>query len=82
MRLSIDEQDNLTIEQIEIMRDCQILVDGKPVQAIVADEEQGYVIRHQRDQNGHLVVEGDHFKEERVDGYVEIKSPHRKTPRA
>lgn len=82
MRISIDERDSWTPEQADINLDCKVLVNGEEVKyCTVADEEQGYVERFKEDADGKLVREGDEIARERLYGKVEIRSPHRRTPR-
>lgn len=83
MRLSVLERENLTEEETRVILNCTVFLDGKEIKdAIIADEEKGYIVRHRRDAQGNFIVVDDEIKTERIMGHVEIRSPNRITPRA
>lgn len=58
------------------MKSVRILLDGKDVtEVITADEEQGYILRHKTDDNGHILINFDAQEtlKEELHGKVKVK---------
>lgn len=74
MRLDIDERDAYDAETQILLHHAEIFLDGErqPPGVLVADEEEGYIIRYARDGEGNLKRICDEFETERVDGAVKI----------
>lgn len=55
-------------------RVIRIFVNGDELQhCITADEEEGYVIRHARDEEGYFILDGDYIRSEIIHGDVQIE---------
>lgn len=79
MRLSIDERESWTREQIEVEHNCKVFLDGVQIKyCTVADEEQGYVERFKLNPQGEFVHNADYIEREKLYGKVVIASPYRR----
>lgn len=75
MRLDIDERDAYDAETQILLRHAEIFLDGErqPPGVLVADEEEGYIIRYARDEEGNLkITRSGECETERIDGVVKI----------
>lgn len=76
MRLDIDQYDDYPPTTQDLCRRAKIHLNGEEVLRVtVADEEQGYIIRHKTDLLGHLVRDGDSVATEKLYGTVRIVDP-------
>jgi len=72
MRVSADSKDPGYIEP-GTRWNVKITLDGAEVRDVVtADSDEGFIVRHARDADGRLRLNGGHFVEERIDGTVTI----------
>lgn len=59
---------------IKVGKPVDVFLDGEQqTGCIEADDEQGYIIRNKRDENGNLIIEGDEFVRETIHGTVEVR---------
>lgn len=75
MRLSIDEYNTYDEETQNLLHHVEIYLNGEqqPPGVLVADEEEGYIIRYAHDEEGNLkIARNDEYETERVDGAVKI----------
>lgn len=59
-----------------LSRRAIIKVDGNVIEkCTIADTDLGLVVRFVTDENGNIVVDGDHARKETIHGNVEIYDP-------
>jgi hypothetical protein len=79
-RVSVDPGDpgEVTYQEFKIAGyEVRVFLDGVEVQGCVtADEAEGLIIRHPRDEKGHPTITGDGFTRETLRGHVHIE-PYR-----
>lgn len=76
MRLSTNEADPSYWEwrNLLLSSDIRVYLDGaEQKDCTEVDDGLGYVIRHPRDENGDLILDGDIIRSERAEGIVQIK---------
>lgn len=85
LRLSSDDDDPgyalwYQLHNIEGKR-IKVFLDGKEhKECTVADEKEGFIVQYRLDNNGHVIIDGDEFVKERLNGKVRIEiSPVEKT---
>lgn len=79
MRLSVrvnDPGNFLYAAMGRLGSEVRIKLDGAEVDNVItADEEEGFITRYKRDEDGRLLIDGDHAAEDTVHGKVEIIAP-------
>lgn len=78
MRITVDVKDEYGVDdpaygQHDIFAVCVFLDDVEQVGVVIADTEQGYVTRFQRDRDGNYFVRNTRLARETVAGTVRIE---------